>query len=45
MSQSGVQKGMEYDGLSSEITAVVAFIEKILNVSSAMRWLCQRNVH
>lgn len=42
-SQSGVQKGIEYDGLSTKITAVVAFIEfkffKTLNFIS----LRQRN--
>lgn len=27
MSQSSVQNGIEYDGLSTEITAVVGFIE------------------
>lgn len=38
ISQSNIQKGIEYDRLSTKITAVVAFIEfkffKTLNVSS-----------
>lgn len=38
MSPLSVQKGIEYDGLSTEFTAIVGFVElkffKTLNVSS-----------